>query len=139
LGPHRKVRGSGRSSVQDIAGNHLDGEFYGSFPSGNGIPGGDFVADIDAIHNKIFAPQTVDGTAGRFNGSVGRPRVGAVHSGVFTHVVPRGSGSVFAAAQAKLKAQTAAAAAQAAARAHKASVVTVNHPKGPKHKAEGLA
>jgi hypothetical protein len=98
-------RVSGRSSVQDIAGNHLDGGFYVSFPSGNGIRGGDFVAEIDAIHNKIVAPQTVVGPAAPFNGGVGGPPVGAVHSGVFTHVVPRGSGSVFAAAQAKLKAQ----------------------------------
>ena len=48
---------NGNSSVQDLAENHLDGEFYGSFPSGNGINGSDFVAEIQGYHNKIFAPR----------------------------------------------------------------------------------
>jgi len=86
---------SGKSSVQDIAGNHLDGEFYGSFPSGNGIPGGDFVAELSGYHNKIFAPQTIVGTANAANHGVGGPPVGAVHSGNFTPIVPVGGGSVF--------------------------------------------
>jgi large repetitive protein len=51
------------SGVQDVAGNALDGEFYGFFPSGNRVPGGDFVAELDAIHNRIFAPKTVIGGA----------------------------------------------------------------------------
>ena len=46
---------SGRSMIQDLAGNDLDGEFYGSFPSGNGVNGGDFVAELVGYHNKIFA------------------------------------------------------------------------------------
>src|SRR5262249_53124581 len=37
---------SGR--IQDLAGLALDGEFRGRLPSGNGAPGGDFVAVIDA-------------------------------------------------------------------------------------------
>jgi hypothetical protein len=32
------------SAVTDVAGNPLDGEFHGTFPSGNGQPGGDFLA-----------------------------------------------------------------------------------------------
>jgi len=52
-----------RTGVQDIAGNALDGEFYGYFPSGNSHPGGDFVAELDAIHHTIFAPKTVIGMA----------------------------------------------------------------------------
>jgi Bacterial Ig-like domain len=47
--------------VQDLAGNALDGEFYGTFPSGNNVNGGDFVARLDSIHNRVFAPQTVVG------------------------------------------------------------------------------
>lgn len=35
-----------RSGIRDMAGNALDGEFYGGLPSGNGIPGGDFAARI---------------------------------------------------------------------------------------------
>jgi hypothetical protein len=49
--------------VRDIAGNALDGEFYGFFPSGNNVPGGDFVARLDAIHRLILPAQTVVGTA----------------------------------------------------------------------------
>ena len=49
--------------VLDVAGNALDGEFYGFFPSGNNIPGGNFVADLDSIHHTIFAPKSVVGNA----------------------------------------------------------------------------
>ena len=49
------------SGVQDIAGNALDGEFYGYFPSGNNVPGGDFHARLVAIHNKIFPFETLVG------------------------------------------------------------------------------
>jgi hypothetical protein len=42
--------------VQDVAGNALDGEFYGYFPSGDGRPGGDFQARIDTIHNLVLPP-----------------------------------------------------------------------------------
>ena len=51
------------SGVKDIAGNALDGEFYGYFPSGNNHSGGDFVAQLTAIHHTIFAPSTVIGRA----------------------------------------------------------------------------
>ncbi|MBM4048998.1 MAG: hypothetical protein FJ279_28190, partial [Planctomycetes bacterium] len=39
-----QVRLVGDGSIEDLAGNRLDGEYVGSFPSGNGAPGGDFVA-----------------------------------------------------------------------------------------------
>ena len=77
--------------MQDLAENHFDGVFYGSFPSGNGINGSDFVAELDGYHNKIFAPQTIVGTANNANGGVGGPPVGAVHSGDFTPIVRRRS------------------------------------------------
>ena len=51
------------SGVRDIAGNALDGEFYGDFPSGNNRPGGDFLAEFDAVHNIIFSPLPVNGFA----------------------------------------------------------------------------
>jgi hypothetical protein len=41
--------------ITDVAGNPLDGEFHGRFPSGNGVPGGNFVAIVDALHNRILA------------------------------------------------------------------------------------
>ena len=48
------ARPSRIASVQDIAGNHLDGEFYGSFPSGNGVNGSDFVAELQAVPQQDF-------------------------------------------------------------------------------------
>ena len=86
---------NGNSSVQDIAGNHLDGHFYGTFPSGNGVNGSDFVAELDGYHNKIFVPQTIIGTANNANGGHGGPPIGAVHSDHFLPIVPVGGGSVF--------------------------------------------
>jgi streptogramin lyase len=61
----RQIRGGSyvftvrSGGVEDVAGNALDGEFFGFFPSGNHIPGGDFVAGLDAIHNIIFSPVPV--------------------------------------------------------------------------------
>ncbi len=59
----RSVSPTDRTGVRDIAGNALDGEFYGYFPSGNNHPGGDFVAELDAVHHIIYAPKTLIGTA----------------------------------------------------------------------------
>jgi hypothetical protein len=55
--------GNGATGIRDVAGNALDGEFYGFFPSGNNIPGGNFVAGLNSVHNTIFAPRTVIGHA----------------------------------------------------------------------------
>jgi len=85
----------GDSSVQDLAENHLDGEFFGSFPSGNGIPGSDFVAELQAYHNKVFAPQTILGTASAANGGIGGLPVAPVHSGIFVTSIPRGASPIF--------------------------------------------
>jgi hypothetical protein len=86
---------SGRASVQDKAENHLDGEFYGTFPSGNGINGGDFVAELQAFHNKVFAPQSIIGTASPANGGAGGAQTNGIHSGVFVPVVPVGGSPIF--------------------------------------------
>jgi hypothetical protein len=56
------------SGIQDVAGNPLDGEFYGpQSASGNGVPGGDFVANIKDIHQGTLGfgysgPLTIIGT-----------------------------------------------------------------------------
>lgn len=47
--------------ITDVAGNALDGEFYGYVPSGNGHPGGDFVAVIDTVHARILSPLPLQG------------------------------------------------------------------------------
>jgi hypothetical protein len=45
-----------------VAGNALDGEFYGpGSASGNGIPGGDFIANFNNYHNITNPPATVIG------------------------------------------------------------------------------
>jgi hypothetical protein len=50
--------------IGDVAGNALDGNFYGTLPSGNGLPGGNFVAQITSFHRTTFAPVPVqDGYA----------------------------------------------------------------------------
>ncbi|MDG3006020.1 Ig-like domain-containing protein [Paludisphaera mucosa] len=71
----RSVDPSNLSGVQDIAGNALDGEFYGFFPSGNHVNGGDFVAQLDAIHHTISPPQSQVGTATPIS-PPGRPATG---------------------------------------------------------------
>jgi hypothetical protein len=48
--------GTGDSGVQDVAGNALDGNFYGTFPSGDGLPGGNFVASVETFHKNIVRP-----------------------------------------------------------------------------------
>src|SRR5262249_11411352 len=67
------------SGIQDLAGNALDGEFYGpASASGNGVPGGDFVANLNDFHNITQPPATVIGfphpndPAGHFRTKVGR-------------------------------------------------------------------
>ncbi|HEX8202561.1 MAG TPA: DUF4394 domain-containing protein, partial [Isosphaeraceae bacterium] len=48
------------AGITDLAGNALDGEFTGpSLPSGNGQPGGDFLARLDFDGRRVFAPQPV--------------------------------------------------------------------------------
>ncbi len=51
------------SGIRDLAGNALDGEFYNYFPSGNNVNGGNFVAELNAIHHIIYEPVSTVGTA----------------------------------------------------------------------------
>jgi mono/diheme cytochrome c family protein len=57
--------GSGPTTIQDLAGNSLDGEFSGTFPSGDGTAGGDFGAEfivagieptLTSIQDNVFTP-----------------------------------------------------------------------------------
>jgi len=59
------VTGSGPNIVLSVAGVALDGEFAGSFPSGDGVEGGDFVATfsvegvqatLESIQANVFTP-----------------------------------------------------------------------------------
>jgi hypothetical protein len=54
--------GPGGTGVRDVAGNALDGEFYGAFPSGDGMPGGNFVARLETVGHRVHAPKRAVGT-----------------------------------------------------------------------------
>ena len=64
------------NGLRDLAGNALDGEFYGYFASGNSKPGGDFVAGLDAAYRTIFAP-----TPARAGYATPNPRPGTPAAG----------------------------------------------------------
>jgi len=57
--------GTGPATIQDLDANSLDGEFSGSFPSGDGTEGGNFLADFEvagveptlqSIQDNVFTP-----------------------------------------------------------------------------------
>jgi hypothetical protein len=56
-----------KDPLVDVAGNALDGEFYNTFPSGNNLVGGDFVARLDSIHSIVSPPRTIVGPASPVN------------------------------------------------------------------------
>ncbi len=47
--------GTDDHGIQDVAGNALDGDYYGKFPTGDGLPGGDFVATIATFHDRVLS------------------------------------------------------------------------------------
>jgi len=62
-----RLLGSGASIIMDLDANALDGEFSGTFPSGDGTAGGDFdanfslavpvsAATLDALQASVFTP-----------------------------------------------------------------------------------
>ena len=60
-----RLLGTGPATILDLAGNALDGEFTGTFPSGNGTAGGDFHAPfliaalqptLQSIQEQVFTP-----------------------------------------------------------------------------------
>ncbi len=50
------LSGSAPSMIMDLAGNALDGEYTGGFPSGNGVAGGDFVAQFTISTPVVLGP-----------------------------------------------------------------------------------
>jgi len=59
------LTGTGPAVIQDLDANALDGEFSGTFPSGDGTEGGDFVAEFSvagvqptllSIQDNVFSP-----------------------------------------------------------------------------------
>lgn len=74
-----------RSGVQDNATNGMDGEFFGTFPSGNGVNGGNFNARLVAFHNQVLPAITNIGTA-RPQGNGGLPARLRLHDVALSHV-----------------------------------------------------
>ena len=63
--------GAGDRGIHDVAENALDGDYYGRFPTGDGLPGGNFVATIETFHNKVLAGVPIkDGFAPPAGGAV---------------------------------------------------------------------
>ncbi|HLF10494.1 MAG TPA: Ig-like domain-containing protein, partial [Gammaproteobacteria bacterium] len=61
-----RLIGAGAANIQDLDSNALDGEFSGTFPSGNATAGGDFVAQfvvagtqptLQSIQTNVFTPR----------------------------------------------------------------------------------
>ena len=70
------LSGSGAAKILDLSGNALDGEYSGSFPSGNGTAGGDFVA--------TFTVGTVQATLQSIQDNIFTPICSSCHTGVGT-------------------------------------------------------
>ncbi len=60
-----RLAGSGPAVIQDLDANALDGEFSGTFPSGDGTAGGDYTAEFEvvgiqptlsSIQDNVFSP-----------------------------------------------------------------------------------
>jgi hypothetical protein len=93
---------------------------------------------LAGYHNKIFAPQTIEGTASKGNGGIGGPPIGKVHSGVFSPVIPHGQVPVLVRRRDAVKRQS-----LVKVKVHggikvdggvdHTKVVVGSHPKGPKH------
>ncbi|AGA30776.1 DUF4394 domain-containing protein [Singulisphaera acidiphila] len=57
--------------IEDLAGNALDGEFFGQFPSGNSQAGGNFVASLVSYHRVVVAPAPVGTGSLNIPGAIG--------------------------------------------------------------------
>lgn len=76
------LAGTTGPTIQDLDGNNLDGEFSGSFPSGDGTAGGDFVA--------TFVVQGVEPTLQSIQDNVFTPNCSGCHTGPASSVLPSG-------------------------------------------------
>jgi hypothetical protein len=76
------VVGTGPTMIRDLAGNALDGEFSGAFPSGNGTQGGNFVAE--------FTVEGIQATLQSIQDNVFTPICAACHTGPQSGALPGG-------------------------------------------------
>ena len=82
-----RLLGSGASVILDLDANALDGEFSGSFPSGDGAEGGDFEARFS-----VAAPVAMGPTLDEIQSNVFTPTcsVSGCHSGPMGNTLPNG-------------------------------------------------
>jgi hypothetical protein len=82
-----RLLGSGASVILDLDANALDGEFSGTFPSGDGAEGGDFEAQFS-----VAAPVEMGPTLDEIQSSVFTPTCGVsgCHSGPAGDTLPNG-------------------------------------------------
>lgn len=69
------LAGGGASIIMDMDGNALDGEFGGAFPSGNGVAGGNFVAQFS-----LAVPVQLGPTLDQIQAAVFEPMCASCHS-----------------------------------------------------------
>jgi hypothetical protein len=74
--------GSGAATIQDLDGNSLDGEYSGTFPSGDATAGGDFVA--------TFVVEGIQPTLTSIQDALFTPTCSACHTGPSGAALPAG-------------------------------------------------
>ena len=79
------LAGAGASLVMDIDSNALDGEFSGTFPSGNGVAGGNFTAQFS-----VSAPAQTGPTLDQVQATVFTPNCASCHTGPAGSPLPAG-------------------------------------------------
>jgi hypothetical protein len=82
-----RLLGSGASVILDLDANALDGEFSGTFPSGDGTEGGDFEAEF-----RVAAPAEMGPTLDEIQANVFTPTcsVSGCHTGPMGNTLPNG-------------------------------------------------
>ena len=80
-----RLLGSGASVILDLDANALDGEFSGTFPSGDGAGGGDFEAVFT-----VAAPTGMGPTLDEIQASVFTPVCSSCHTGPMSDTLPGG-------------------------------------------------
>jgi hypothetical protein len=76
------IKGDGPSVVENVSGIALDGDYQGSFPSGDGVEGGDFIA--------VFSVSGVQPTLQSIQENVFTPICSACHTGPTGPNLPAG-------------------------------------------------
>lgn len=80
-----RLLGAGASFIMDLDANALDGEFSGTFPSGDGAQGGDFEGEFT-----ITSPDAMGPTLDQIQANVFTPTCSGCHTGPAGDTLPAG-------------------------------------------------